>query len=242
MGGSSPSLRSGQHSPWVMFNSLPMAKLQTLPLTLGGIPCHHRSRTFLEHHLDTKEACDCEFVVTEEASARVPSPKPWEQGVHRSMAKGLTVQHSRDQEINDYPHWAPRVTGMSRTLTQQRRCHKPEGQRALSWSRILNNGQRFKPMKGRGTFRAQSAAAGTDPTGAGAANSCGACGGGLRGAAGAGTGQAPHSLLHRGALGDSCPSCGGLSYTETHAAHRRGQRCQGAPRCSSAPLSVESTG
>jgi len=38
-------------SPWVMFNSLPIAKLQTLPLTLGGMPCHHNSRTLREQHL-----------------------------------------------------------------------------------------------------------------------------------------------------------------------------------------------
>lgn len=40
--------------PWVMFNSLPIARLQTLPLTLGGIPCHHISRTFREEHLVKK--------------------------------------------------------------------------------------------------------------------------------------------------------------------------------------------
>lgn len=34
-----------------MFNSLPIAKLQTLPLTLGGMPCHHSSRTLREQHL-----------------------------------------------------------------------------------------------------------------------------------------------------------------------------------------------
>lgn len=34
-----------------MFNSLPIAKLQTLPLTLGGMPCHHNSRTLREQHL-----------------------------------------------------------------------------------------------------------------------------------------------------------------------------------------------
>lgn len=56
-----------------MFSSLPMARLQTLPLTLGGIPCHHRSRTFLELHLDTKEARGCEPVVTEDASAVRPA-------------------------------------------------------------------------------------------------------------------------------------------------------------------------
>lgn len=34
-----------------MFNSFPIAKLQTLPLTLGGMPCHHSSRTLREQHL-----------------------------------------------------------------------------------------------------------------------------------------------------------------------------------------------
>lgn len=41
-------------SPWVMFSSLPIARLQTRPRTLGGIPCHQSSRTFLELHLGRK--------------------------------------------------------------------------------------------------------------------------------------------------------------------------------------------
>lgn len=43
-----------QDSPWVMFSSLPIARLQTRPRTLGGIPCHQSSRTFLELHLGGK--------------------------------------------------------------------------------------------------------------------------------------------------------------------------------------------
>ena len=43
--------RQISYSSWVMFNSLPIAKLQTLPLTLGGMPCHHNSRTLREQHI-----------------------------------------------------------------------------------------------------------------------------------------------------------------------------------------------
>lgn len=48
-----------------------MAKLQTLPLTLGGIPCHHRSRTFREHHLDRTEL---------HSLFSHPFHNPWHQG------------------------------------------------------------------------------------------------------------------------------------------------------------------
>lgn len=37
--------------PSVMFSSLPIARLQTLPLTLGGRPCHHKSLTRFNEHL-----------------------------------------------------------------------------------------------------------------------------------------------------------------------------------------------
>lgn len=42
--------------PGVMFSSLPIARLQTLPLTLGGRPCHHSSLTRLVPFLHTHNA------------------------------------------------------------------------------------------------------------------------------------------------------------------------------------------
>lgn len=39
------------HVPCVMLSSLPTARLHTLPLTLGGMPCHQRSLTRRDVHL-----------------------------------------------------------------------------------------------------------------------------------------------------------------------------------------------
>lgn len=41
----SQSPGAGAHLPAVMLSSLPMARLHTRPLTLGGSPCHHSSLT-----------------------------------------------------------------------------------------------------------------------------------------------------------------------------------------------------
>lgn len=40
------------HVPCVMLRSLPTARLHTLPLTLGGMPCHQRSLTRRDVHLE----------------------------------------------------------------------------------------------------------------------------------------------------------------------------------------------
>lgn len=39
------------HVPCVMVRSLPTARLHTFPLTLGGMPCHHKSLTLRDVHL-----------------------------------------------------------------------------------------------------------------------------------------------------------------------------------------------
>lgn len=126
-GGNSSSLQA-KHSPWVMFNSLPMAKLQTLPLTLGGIPCHHRSRTFLEHHLDREEN---QFMQLFSVKKRLPSgclPNHRTgdtQGCRSSALRGLRSGAHRDQisALSTGQYCGRYARGTAREGGQ----HKPEG-------------------------------------------------------------------------------------------------------------------